>query len=172
MKKVLPWQQIWNALLIVLDSMGIRALPDAAEYGDQGSDTLGNICRAVPSGVAQPGGAGAGPDHRFTIGGAQLLPAKRQPGRVWSHGLISPAKDTLTGHWELMGLITERPFQTFPEAFPEALIALLEQAWGAVSLGTKWPQERRSSSAWGRTHWHRIPDHLHIGGQRVANRRP
>ncbi|MGI6548182.1 MAG: phosphopentomutase [Bacillota bacterium] len=129
-----------RALLIVLDSMGIGALPDAAEYGDQGSDTLGNICRAVPD-LALPNLAALGL-ARITdlpLGEeAQLLPAKRQPGGGFGRmATVSPAKDTLTGHWELMGLITERPFQTFPEAFPEALIALLEQAWGTVSLGNE-----------------------------------
>ena len=140
-------------------------MPDAAEY-DQGSDTLGNICRAVPDLRCPTWRRWAGPDLPLE---AQLYRPNVNQGQVWSHGHGLPGQDTLTGHWELMGLITERPFQTFPEAFPEALIALLSSL---VRLACS-PSGPRNEiiQRLGQNTLARIPDH-YIGGQRVANPRP
>jgi phosphopentomutase len=118
----------------VLDSVGVGELPDAAAYGDAGSDTLGNIARSVPlhlptlvslglSHVAQlPGGPAAGSLPRGAFG--RMAEA-------------SPGKDSVTGHWELMGIVLDRPFPVFPNGFPCELMAEFERRIGRATLGNK-----------------------------------
>lgn len=120
-----------RAILIVLDSVGAGELPDAAAYGDEGSHTLGNIARAVPLRVPHLQALGLGattPLHG--------VPAPERP--TASYGRMaerSAGKDSVTGHWEIAGLVLERPFPTFPHGFPADLIAAFEARIGRPSLG-------------------------------------
>jgi phosphopentomutase len=106
--------------VLVLDSVGAGALPDAADYGDVGSNTLGNTSRAV-GGLAMPvlGSWGLG-----NITEIEGVPPTPSPLASWGKNAErSAGKDTTTGHWEMMGLVLERPFPTYPHGFPEDVIA-------------------------------------------------
>lgn len=110
--------------VIVLDSLGIGAMPDADRFGDAGADTLGHIDRAVEH-LTIP--------NLTKLGLANLKPlthaaAVEKPlGRFMAMGEASNGKDTMTGHWEMMGIETKKPFITFTEhGFPEELIRELE----------------------------------------------
>jgi phosphopentomutase len=127
---------IQRIILIVLDSLGIGALPDAAAYGDQGADTLGHI-QARCAGLDLP--------HLCELGLAQIsaLRCARPPAAetISKHGVYgrmaerSAGKDTTTGHWELAGIVSERPFPTYPQGFPPDLIGAFEKAIGRKTLG-------------------------------------
>ena len=120
-----------RAILIVLDSVGAGALPDAAAYGDEGSDTLGNISRAQA--LAIPSLAALGLSAAVPLAGVPVPPAPRASwGRMAER---SAGKDSVTGHWELMGVVLDRAFQTFPHGFPPDLIAAFEAAIGRPVLG-------------------------------------
>jgi phosphopentomutase len=114
----------------VLDSVGIGELPDAASYGDQGSDTLGNIARQAPLNI--PTLRSLGLDRVAKCGGA---PAPAVLGAYGRMAEASPGKDSVTGHWEMMGVVLEQPFPTFPQGFPPELIAAFEQKIGRRSIG-------------------------------------
>jgi phosphopentomutase len=120
-----------RVVLVVLDSVGIGELPDAAAYGDEGSHTLGNIARAVP--LRLPTLAGLG------LGRLVRLPATPAPAAVTgAYGRMaerSPGKDSVTGHWELMGLVLDKAFPTFPHGFSADLIAEFERRIGRRILG-------------------------------------
>lgn len=109
-----------RAIVLVLDSVGAGELPDADQYGDTGSNTLGNTARAV-GGLKMPvlGAFGLG-----NITPIEGVPPTRAPlasfGRCAER---SAGKDTTTGHWEMMGLVLERPFPTYPAGFPDDVIA-------------------------------------------------
>jgi len=123
-----------RAALIVLDGVGIGPAPDAADYGDAGSDTLGNIARAV-GGLALP--------HLERLGlgcCAELMGVRavQQPEAAW--GVARPAsagKDSSTGHWELTGVRLERPARTWPDGFPADFVAALTDATGRGVLGNR-----------------------------------
>jgi len=122
-----------RVILIVLDSVGIGELPDAAAYGDEGSDTLGNIARAVPLrlpalrrlGLARVAHLPPDPDDGVPVGGY---------GRMAE---ASPGKDSVTGHWELAGLVLDRPFPLFPHGFPPDVIAEFSRLTGRGVLGNR-----------------------------------
>ena len=118
-----------RVILIVLDSVGIGELPDAAAYGDQGSNTLGNIARAVPLRL---------PTLR-SLGIGRLVPALDVSGDPrGAYGRMAEAsagKDSVTGHWEMMGIVLDRAFPTFPNGFPPDLIAEFERRIGRGTLG-------------------------------------
>jgi phosphopentomutase len=120
-----------RVILIVLDSVGIGELPDARVYGDVGSDTLGNIARRVPLKL---------PNLR-RLGLARIASLNRidpEPVPAGAFGRMaeaSPGKDSVTGHWELMGLVLERPFPVFPNGFPSNIIAEFERRIGRPTLG-------------------------------------
>jgi phosphopentomutase len=120
-----------RVILIVLDSVGVGELPDARAYGDQGSNTLGNIGRAVRLRIPT----------LAALGVARIVPLPEVPapasplaafGRMAEQ---SPGKDSVTGHWELMGIILDRPFPTFPQGFPADLITAFEARIGRPILG-------------------------------------
>lgn len=120
-----------RAILIVLDSVGAGELPDAAAYGDEGSDTLGNIARQVP--LAIPHLAALGLSAATTIPG---VPVPAVPRAAWGRmAERSPGKDSVTGHWELMGVVLDQAFPTFPHGFPPDLIAAFEARIGRSVLG-------------------------------------
>ena len=112
-----------RVILIVLDSVGVGELPDAALYGDQGSNTLGNIGRSVRLRIPTLAALGLA-----RVVALPEVPAPAAPlaafGRMAER---SPGKDSVTGHWELAGLVLERPFPTFPSGFPADLITEFER---------------------------------------------
>ena len=112
--------------------MGIGELPDADRYGDRGSNTLGNIAHDV--GLAVPTLRSLGLGRVVDLGGS--TPAEPAPRAAYGRmAEMSPGKDSVTGHWELMGLVLERPFPVFPHGFPAELIAGFEQRIGRATLG-------------------------------------
>lgn len=119
-----------RVILIVLDSVGVGELPDAGAYADQGSNTIGNIASVVPLKI--PGLRSLGLDRIVDIG-------DRSPGDpVGAYGRMaerSPGKDSVTGHWEIAGLVLDRPFPTFPDGFAPEVIAEFERRIGRGTLG-------------------------------------
>ncbi|MDR0850872.1 MAG: phosphopentomutase, partial [Clostridiales Family XIII bacterium] len=118
--------------LIVMDSLGVGALPDAVAYGDAGANTLGHIVTAYPK-LNAPNLTKLG---LFNIDGLELL-GRKVNHTVGAYGRLAEAskgKDTITGHWEIAGLLTEIPFQTF-ETFPEDFMRAFEQRIGVGTLG-------------------------------------
>jgi phosphopentomutase len=115
---------------IVLDSVGIGELPDAARYGDAGSDTLGNIARRVP--LHLPTLRHLGLDRLVPALGPPAGPAAGAWGRMAE---ASAGKDSVTGHWEMAGLVLTKAFPTFPHGFPPELMAAFERGIGRPSIG-------------------------------------
>ncbi|HEU5299131.1 MAG TPA: phosphopentomutase [bacterium] len=121
-----------RAVILVLDSAGVGELPDAGRYGDTGSSTLPHIAEAV-GGLRLPHLGALGLGCIVPIRG---VPPAQPPGAAFGRMRErSPGKDTTTGHWELMGVILERPFPTYPDAFPADFIARFEGAIGTGTLG-------------------------------------
>lgn len=124
--------EINRVIVIVLDSVGIGALPDAADYGDAGSHTLGNIARAL-SGLHLPY------LQRLGLGNIERLEgisAEQAPEASYGKmAELSTGKDTTTGHWELMGLVLEDPFPTYPQGFPEEITTEFIRRTGRGMLG-------------------------------------
>jgi phosphopentomutase len=121
-----------KVLLLVCDSFGVGEAPDAAAYGDEGSDTIGNTARAVGR-IDAPNLADLGLGRLTAAPGME---PQARPGTA--HGKMaerSAGKDTTTGHWELCGLILERPFPTYPDGFPPEVIEAFERAVGREVLG-------------------------------------
>ena len=119
-----------RVIVIVLDSVGVGALPDAGAYGDEGSDTLGNIAARVSLRV--PVLRSLGLDRVVKLGGSAASQVSGAYGRMAE---ASAGKDSVTGHWEMMGIVLERPFPTFPQGFPADLIAEFERRIGRGTLG-------------------------------------
>lgn len=123
-----PFQRI---ILVVLDSVGIGAMPDAADYGDAGRDTLGHICER--RGLSVPNLVRLGLANIRPLAG--LAPTASPEGAYGKATLLSPGKDTTAGHWEMAGIILERAFPTYPHGFPRELIEKFEHAIGRKTLG-------------------------------------
>jgi phosphopentomutase len=121
-------------VLVVLDSVGIGGAPDAAAFGDEGSATLPHIAEAV-GGLALPNLGALGLGSIVPVDGVE--PAAAPGGAFGALTERSPGKDTTTGHWELMGVILERPFPTYPEAFPDAVIRAFETRAGVRTMGNE-----------------------------------
>jgi phosphopentomutase len=131
-----------RVILIVLDSVGIGELPDAAAYGDEGSNTLGNIAARVPLHVPTLRSLGLGElvphlDPQFpTVNPESRAPKALTP--IGAYGRMAEAsagKDSVTGHWEMMGIVLDRPFPTFPNGFAPEVIAEFERCIGRGTLG-------------------------------------
>ncbi|MBE5956368.1 MAG: phosphopentomutase [Lachnospiraceae bacterium] len=121
--------------IIVMDSLGIGPMEDAAEYGDTGADTLGHIVERVPD-IKMPNLRKLGMANIRSLAGME--PEQNPIGRYTRLREVSNGKDTMTGHWEMMGLRTVKPFQTFTETgFPEELIQELEKRFGRPIVGNK-----------------------------------
>ena len=120
--------------LVVLDSVGIGEAPDAAEYGDLGADTLGHIAENVP-GFRMPNASTLGLGNIRTLKGVQAVPQAKAHFTKMQEASVG--KDTMTGHWELMGLHIDTAFQTFPNGFPDELIKELEMRTGRKVIGNK-----------------------------------
>jgi phosphopentomutase len=123
-----------RTVVVVLDGVGAGDAPDAADFGDEGANTLGNTAKAV-------GGLDLPNLRRLGLGSVteiEGVPSEGSPGA--SHGLmveLSAAKATLAGHWEMMGLILEDPLPTYPDGFPEEIIRRFERSTGRGVIGNK-----------------------------------
>jgi phosphopentomutase len=116
---------------IVLDSVGIGEMPDAADFGDSGSDTLGNIAKQRALHLPNLCALGLGNIRPFD----GIPPAENPTGAYGRCALASPGKDTTTGHWEMVGIHLEKPFPLYPECFPPDIIHPFEEAIGRKTLG-------------------------------------
>ncbi len=123
-----------RAILIVLDGLGVGGAPDAAAYGDEGSDTLANMAAAV-GGLQVPNLASLGLGNLHAIAG--VAPAARPRAGYGRLVEVSAGKDSTTGHWELMGVVTEHPFPTYPNGFPPDLLAEFTRLTGYGVIGNK-----------------------------------
>lgn len=121
-----------RAIWIVLDSVGMGAMPDSLQYGDRDVNTIGHVyahCQGLKL------------DHMISYGlgnieGMSMLPQTNAPkGSFARLGEMSKGKDTTTGHWEMVGVYTETPFPTYPEGFPEEVMSAFEAAIGTKTLG-------------------------------------
>jgi phosphopentomutase len=123
-----------RAAIIVLDGVGIGAAPDQAAYGDQGSDTLGNLARAV-------GGLRLPNLERLGLGLCRPVAGLRRPeAPAAAYGVALPqsrGKDSTTGHWEICGVVLDRPFRTYPQGFPVALLDEFARRTGRGWLGNR-----------------------------------
>jgi phosphopentomutase len=122
-----------RVVLVVLDSVGIGELPDARQYGDEGSDTLGNICRATDLRLPHL--------ERLGLGNIRPLhgipPVECPDGGYGRMAESSPGKDSVTGHWEIAGVVLDRAFPTFPGGFPRDVLDAFERAIGRGTLGNE-----------------------------------
>ena len=116
---------------IVLDSVGIGEMPDAADYGDAGSDTLGNIARKQA--LRLPNLCALGLANIKPLTG--LDPVNAPTGAYGRCALASPGKDTTTGHWEMVGIHLDKPFPLYSECFPPEIIQPFEERIGRKTLG-------------------------------------
>jgi phosphopentomutase len=115
-----------RAIVLVIDACGVGALPDAAAYGDAGTNTLAHVAEAV-GGLALPTLGGLGLGAITDVAGLAPTPGPAIHGRLHPLG---PGKDSITGHWELMGVVLEHPLPTYSAGFPAPLIARLQAAIG------------------------------------------
>jgi phosphopentomutase len=144
-----------RAAIIILDGVGIGEAPDAAKYGDSGSDTLGNVARAC-------GGLTLPRLERFGLGNIRPIDGMRRRGdAVGAWGSMRPAsagKDSTAGHWEIAGVHLDRPFPTFPSGFPSDVIETFARQTGrgvignVVGSGTdvidRFAAEHRATGSW------------------------
>jgi phosphopentomutase len=127
-----PAALVPRVLILVCDSFGVGDAPDAAAYGDEGSDTIGNTARAV-GGIAAPnlGALGLG-----LLTEVQGVEPRAEPGTA--HGRLterSAGKDTTTGHWEMCGVVLDHPFPLYPDGFPPEIVRPFEERIGRRILG-------------------------------------
>ncbi len=115
-----------RAFVLVIDACGVGALPDAADYGDEGTNTLAHVAEAV-GGLELPLLASLGLGSILALQGVPPAADPAVHGRLHALG---PGKDSTAGHWELMGIVLERPLPTYPDGFPPEVIARLEAAIG------------------------------------------
>jgi phosphopentomutase len=120
-------------VLMVLDSVGIGEMPDAADWGDAGADTLGNVLAVENPRLPTL--------QKLGLGNIRPLPnLPPAPGPLASFGkagILSKGKDTTVGHWEMAGIITARPFPTYPDGFPARILEPFRKAIGREVLGNK-----------------------------------
>jgi phosphopentomutase len=120
-----------RAIVIVLDSVGIGELPDAGAYGDQGSDTLGNIARQIPLKVPTLRALGLPAVARIGAASGDLSNA----GAYGRMAEASAGKDSVTGHWEMMGVVLAKPFPVFPNGFPREVVEEFSRLTGRAVIG-------------------------------------
>jgi phosphopentomutase len=122
-----------RVIVIVMDGVGAGELPDAGGYGDEGSNTLGNIARQVPLRV--PTLRSLGLDRIVALGEAHAESAPRAAvGRMHE---ASAGKDSVTGHWEMMGIVLDKAFPVYPDGFPADVIAEFARQAGRAVIGNK-----------------------------------
>lgn len=125
-------RRVRAAALIVLDSVGIGGAPDARAFGDLGAATLQHVAEAV-GGLSLPHLAALGLGHVAVLPGVPPAPAPQ--GAYGAMIERSAGKDTTTGHWEIAGVMLERPFPTYPDGFPPEVMSAFEEAIGSGTLG-------------------------------------
>src|SRR4051812_25609539 len=126
---LLPYKRIF---LIVMDSVGIGEAPDAEQFGDKGAHTLGHIAEKM-RGLNMPNMGKLGLSHIEEIGGIKKDEAPQAFFTKMEEA--SNGKDTMTGHWEIMGLNIETPFRVFPNGFPDELLNELVERTGRKIIG-------------------------------------
>ncbi|GIN57328.1 phosphopentomutase [Lederbergia ruris] len=131
MSKTTPFKRVF---LIVMDSVGIGESPDAKKYNDEGADTLGHIAEHM-NGLNMPNMGALGLSNIRKLKG--IKPANNPLAHYTKMQEASAGKDTMTGHWEIMGLQIDTPFRTFPDGFPDAIIHKLEEKTGRKVIGNK-----------------------------------
>jgi phosphopentomutase len=119
-----------RVFLIVLDGAGAGWAPDAAEYGDVGADTLGNVMRSRNLYLPEFAKLGL-----YNIAGTSFYRPERAEGSFGKMMELSKGKDTTTGHWEMAGIVLEKPFPTFPEGFPKEVLSEFTRRTGKGVLG-------------------------------------
>jgi phosphopentomutase len=119
-----------RAFVIVLDACGVGALPDAADYGDAGADTLGNLSRVI-GGLDLPTLGALGLGSIVPLAGVAPAAAPVLHGRLHPLG---PGKDSTAGHWELMGVVQRSPLPTYPAGFPASVVDLIASTAGRAVL--------------------------------------
>jgi phosphopentomutase len=127
----MSWQRVF---IIVLDSVGIGELPDAADYQDEGANTLAQIAKVV-GGLKLPNLERLGLGNIANIEGVSAV--EKPLAFYGKMAELSVGKDTMTGHWELMGLLIKKAFHTYPQGFPADLIEAIEQRTGRHIVGNK-----------------------------------
>ncbi len=124
-----------RVILIILDGCGVGELPDAADFGDRGSNTLGNLSRAIPGGLNLTNLQALGLGNVIDLQG---LPRNPSPKSCWGKLTeLSKGKDSTFGHWEIAGLVTEKPLPTYPRGFPQEIIGPFKKAIGRDILANK-----------------------------------
>jgi phosphopentomutase len=120
-----------RAFVVVLDACGAGALPDAADYGDAGTNTLVHVAELV-------GGFELPTLQALGLGSIQPINGVAPAEHPVTHGrlhALGPGKDTISGHWELMGVVTPKPLRTYPDGFPDEITDALRAAWGREIIG-------------------------------------
>jgi phosphopentomutase len=126
-----PFRRVF---VIVMDSVGIGELPDAAAYGDQGSNTVANIASRVALNVPTLRALGLG--RLVTLGAADAIESRTPPpSAIGRMAEASAGKDSVTGHWEMMGIVLEHAFPVFPDGFPAEVIDEFSRRTGRDVLG-------------------------------------
>ena len=115
-----------RAFVIVIDACGAGELPDSAEYGDAGANTLGHVAEAA-GGLDLPVMGALGLGNIMPLAGVAPVEDPAVHGRLFPLG---PGKDTITGHWELMGVVTPVALRTYPDGFPDEVLDALRRATG------------------------------------------
>jgi phosphopentomutase len=138
-----------RVFIIVLDGVGAGESPDAAQYGDAGSNTLGNLARAE-GGLSLPTLEGMGLGNVVEIKG--VPPSARPRASSGKMRELSRGKDTITGHWEMMGIKTEEPFPTYPGGFPLEVREEFERRIGRAALWSGPASGTEIIERWGRMH--------------------
>jgi len=122
-----------RAFVVVLDACGVGALPDAAEYGDAGTNTLAHVAEDA-------GGFSLPTLERLGLGSILQLAGLAEAIDPVLHGRLhplGPGKDTICGHWELMGVVAPHPLPTYPEGFPDGVLDALRDATGHAFIGNR-----------------------------------
>ncbi|MCK4308269.1 phosphopentomutase, partial [candidate division WOR-3 bacterium] len=114
-----------RVIVIILDGVGCGELPDAEKYGDKGSNTLGNLAKKL-GGLKLPNLEKLGLGNIISIRG--VPPTSTPLASYGKAGELSAGKDSTIGHWELMGVITKKPFPTYPEGLPRAMLKKFQDA--------------------------------------------
>jgi phosphopentomutase len=138
-----------RVIIIVIDACGVGALPDADKYGDRGAATMPNVAKAV-GGLKMPNCQRLGLGHIVPIEGVKAtIPTLGNFGKMTE---VASGKDSISGHWEMAGVILEKPFPVFPNGFPKELIEGIENAAGVKFIGNMAASGTEIINVLGETH--------------------
>ncbi len=138
-----------RVIIIVIDACGVGELPDADKYGDKGASTIPNVAKAV-GGLKMPNCQRLGLGHIVPIEGVKpTIPTNGCYGKMAER---AAGKDSTSGHWEIAGVILEKPFPTFPNGFPKELVEKFEQAAGIKTIGNMAASGTEIINVLGETH--------------------